>query len=238
MAGAIKTYKLLCEYRFKPSLLFFDVKNQIGDALLKDYKHWNHDGLRVNLNNFENRTVLAIDPNRLILEWDVPDSPGEFQTRFERAFKEYTKKVKVEVYVRSGVRAQSMFPVELKFDELVKITQEKLLPQNKRLFEIVGSQIEDYSYNCITDKEGYKIHVVCGPIRKDEIPLHYQPASLSLDPGEQPKEIKYPDVAFFIDCDCYLNQPKFDALATFLDKAIRMVNLISKEITEYVLGGK
>ncbi len=38
MAVRVQTYKLLCEYRFKPSLLFYDVKNQVGDALFHDYK--------------------------------------------------------------------------------------------------------------------------------------------------------------------------------------------------------
>lgn len=65
MAANVKTYKLLCEYRFKPTLLFYDAKNQIGQALFKDYKHWTHDGLRINL------TILKTEVSWLsiITDW-------------------------------------------------------------------------------------------------------------------------------------------------------------------------
>ena len=124
MAGNLKTYKLLCEYRFKPNLLFYDVKNQIGDVLFKNYKHWTHDGLKINLNNFENRSALAIDHNRFVLEFDIPDTYDEFRTEFARVYKEYTRKVKIEKYLRCGLRMQSMIPTEMHFSELQKLLRE------------------------------------------------------------------------------------------------------------------
>ena len=238
MAVTAKTYKVLCEYRFKPILLFYDVKNQIGDMLFKDYKHWTHDGIRINLNNFENRSALAIDHNRLALEFDVPDSLADFRSKFERAFKEYTKRVKIETYVRLGLRMQSMIPVEFKFNELVKITHENIFSQDKTLREIVGAHVEDYQYNIVSEKDGYKLHTICGPVTKEEIPRWYTPANLVVDPDQPPKEIKYPDVAFFIDCDCYITNPPQDILEGFLDKAIHMVTSATNGIGEYLLGGK
>lgn len=237
MAVRVQTYKLLCEYRFKPSLLFYDVKNNLGNALFSHgYKHWNTDGLRIGLSNFENRSVLAIDHNRLILEVDVPESPEEFRSKFERAFKEYTAKVTVETYLRFGMRTQSMIPVEFKFDELVKITHEKFLREDERLLGIIGAQVDDYMYNVVTEKAGYKLHVICGPVRKVEIPRWYQPANVVIDPGEEPKEIKYPDVALFIDCDCYISAPKSEMVQHFLDNALRITTSVPLEIGEYALG--
>lgn len=234
MAADLKTYKLLCEYRFKPTLLFYDAKNQIGHVLFKDYKHWTHDGLRINLNNFENRSVLAIDHNRLVLEFDVPDSVDEFRTKFDRAFKEYTRKINIENYLRCGLRTQSMIPVEMHFNELVKITQGKFLGHDKELKEIVGNQTDDYQYNIVTEKDGFKLHTICGPVTEEEIPRWYQPANLRLDPGQEPKPIKYPSVAFFIDCDCYINNPSSNILEGFLDKAIRLVSSVNNSINEYI----
>ena len=238
MAVSAKTYKVLCEYRFKPILLFYDVKNQIGDMLFKDYKHWTHDGMKINLNNFENRSALAIDHNRLALEFDMPDSLVDFRSKFERALKEYTKRVRIETYIRLGLRIQSMIPVEFKFNELVKITHEKFFSQDKRLGEVVGAHVEDYQYNIVSEKDGYKLHTICGPVTKEEMPRWYTPANLVVDPDQQPKEIKYPDVAFFIDCDCYITNPSDDVLEGFLDKAIRMVTSTTNGISEYLLGGK
>jgi uncharacterized protein (TIGR04255 family) len=234
MVRNVKTYKLLCEYRFKPILLFYDAKNQIGHALFKDYKHWSHDGLRINLNNFENRSVLAIDHNRLALEFDIPDSYDEFRTEFERAFKEYTKRVKIENYLRCGLRTQSMIPVEMHFSELAKITEGKFLSHEKELLQIVGNQIDDYQYNVVSEREGFKIHVICGPVAKEEIERWYQPAKLILDPGQEPKPIKYPDVAFFIDCDCYVENPESDMWENFLDRAMRLITSINNSINEYI----
>jgi len=234
MEANVKTYKLLCEYRFKPILLFYDVKNQIGHALFKDYKHWSHDGLRVNLNNFENRSVLAIDHNRLALEFDIPDSYDEFRTDLERALKEYTKKVKIEKYLRFGLRTQSMIPVEMHFSELTKITEGKFLSHEKELLQIVGNQVDDYQYNVVSEREGFKIHLICGPVAKEEIGRWYQPANLNLDPGQEPKPIKYPDVAFFIDCDCYVENPDSDMRENFLDRAMRLITSINNAINEYV----
>ncbi|MEW6584964.1 MAG: TIGR04255 family protein [Nitrospirota bacterium] len=234
MEATVKTYKLLCEYRFKPILLFYDVKNQIGHALFKDYKHWSHDGLRVNLNNFQNRSVLAIDHNRLALEFDIPDSYDEFRSDFERAFKEYTKRVKIEKYLRFGLRTQSMIPVEMHFSELTKITEGKFLSHEKELLQIVGNQADDYQYNVVSERERFKIHLICGPVAKEEIGRWYQPANLNLDPGQEPKPIKYPDVAFFIDCDCYVENPDSDMRENFLDRAMRLITSINNGVNEYI----
>jgi len=234
MTPNVKTYKLLCEYRFKPNLLFYDAKNQMGRALFKDYKHWSHDGLRIILNNFENRSVLAIDHNRLALEFDIPDSYDDFRIKFERAFKEYTKRVEIETYLRCGLRTQSMIPVEMHFNELVKITEGKFLARDKDLLQIIGSPISDYQFNIVSEKEGFKIHVICGPVAKEEIERWYQPAKLNLDPDQEPKPVKYSDVSFFIDCDCYVENPRSDMLEKFLDKAIRLATSTNNAINDYV----
>ncbi len=234
MAGNLKTYKLLCEYRFKPNLLFYDVKNQIGNALFRNYKHWTHDGLKINLNNFENRSVLAIDHNRFALELDIPDTYDEFRTEFARAYKEYTRRVQIEKYLRCGFRMQSMISTEMHFSELTRITEGKFLSHEKELLQIVGNHIDDYQYNVISEREGFKIHLICGPVVKEEIGRWYQPASLILDPGQEPKPIKYHDVAFFIDCDCYVENPDPGMLEMFLDRAIRLVTSINNATNEYI----
>ena len=236
MALKPQIYKLVCEYRFKSSLLFYDVKNQIGNLLFHDYKHWTTDGLKIRLSNFENRSVLEFDHSRLTLEFDGLNSTEGFRTMFQRALKEYNQKLKIESYLRCGIRTQSMIPVEFKFNELVKITQGKFFSQSPKLLEIVGDRVEDYMYIIITEKDGYKLHITCGPVKKEEISKWYQPATVDTGPGEHPKEIDYPDVAFFIDCDYYINDPKSNIAENFLDHGLNIVTSIPGNIAEYVLG--
>jgi hypothetical protein len=170
----------------------------------------------------------------LALEVDVPDSFDEFRTKFERALKEYTKRVKIESYLRCGLRTQSIAPVEMHFSELVKITQTKFLPHDKELLEIVGSQIDDYAYNIVTEKGGFKLHTICGPVKKEEMPRWYQPGNFILDPGQELEPIKYPDVAFFIDCDCYIENPQPSIPETFLERGFKIVNSVNKTMNEYI----
>lgn len=232
----MQIYKLLCEYRFKPNLLFYDVKGQIGDALGPDYPHWETDGLRIKLYVVKQRRVLAIEHNRLVLEWDRPDSIENFQTFFVRAYREYTDRVKTEDYRRLGFRAQCMIPVEMKFEELVEISNGKFLSQNPGLRDLLGEKIDDYMYNVLTEKNGRKLHVVCGPVKKAEIPQWFQPASMVQTAEEHTEEIQYPDVAFYMDCDYYINNPTGNDPKDFLDDAIRALTSVTKGLESYVFG--
>jgi hypothetical protein len=237
MAIKPQIFKLWCEYRFKPpSLVYYDVRNEVGGALLDGYKHWSNDGTKITLVNPENRRVLAIEHNRLVLEFDIPDSPDDLESKFNQALKEYTKRVPVKTYIRVGVRMQSMVPLEFKFSEIVAIAKEKLLPNEERLTKIIGSKVTDFMYNVITDNDGASVHLICGPVKKDEIPRWYQSAAMILDPGEKAKEINYPDVALFIDCDYYSDEPKPQTVEGFVGKAVRAVGSITTKIAEHVLG--
>ncbi len=236
MKTKIQIYKLFCDYRFKPSLHYYDVNNRIADVLSNDYKHWTNDGTQVRLTNFENRSAVLIAHNRLGFEIDVPDSPEEFRTKFERALREYTEKVKIDTYTRLGVRTKAMIPLPLKFSELLEITQENMLPQAEPLLKIVGLELDDYMYNVITKHGDCRLHVICGPVQRSEIPRWYTPAEISVDPGETPKEITYSDVSFFIDCDYYVEQPKLEIVERFLDDGIRAITSVPNQIGEYLFG--
>ena len=54
------------------------------------------------------------------------------------------------------------------------------------------------------------------------------------DPGEVPKEIKYPDVALFIDCDWYINEPSLKIADDFFAKGLRTASSIPKQLAMYV----
>jgi hypothetical protein len=111
----------------------------------------------------------------------------------------------------------------------------KLLPGNEALSGIVGATVKDFMYNVITEKEGNTAHVICGPVQKKEISKWYSPAQMMTDPDDELKEINYPDIALFIDCDCYNNEPTPKLAESFFESGLRTVTSISAHLTKHIL---
>lgn len=233
----LKIYKYLCEYRFKPeSLLYYELNNKIGDYLFKDYKHWQTDGKKILLSDFSDRSVLAIEHNRICLEMDIPGGIDIHQKKFEGAWNKYKSEVKVETFFRLGFRLNGLIPVDFDFSELADLTYSKLLCTKPELTNIVGTDLQDYMYNVITKHEGFTVHLICGPVKKKEISNWYSPARLLLSSGEEPLEVEYPDVALWIDCDCYVQQPNDEETQNFYRKAFRTTNDIAIKLNQYLFA--
>lgn len=218
-----------------PTLDFYTHMNQIGSPFTEEYQHWQTTGLKLDFSNPKDRSILAVEHNRLAATIDVPSEPGILETRFERAFKEYRKNVKISRFRRLGVRSISMVAVNFTFDELVDVIKTKLLPNDQALTQIVGETVKDFMYNSVTEKDGNSLHVICGPVQKNEIPKWYQPAGLVSDPTDEIKEISYPDVALFVDCDCYNNEPNQKKAETFFQSGLKTVISIPKQLTNHIL---
>jgi hypothetical protein len=236
MAFELKFYQVTCEYRFAPNLDFYAYLHQIARPFSEDYKHWQTSGLKLNFMNPKDRTSLAIEHNRLAATIDVPTEPGVLVTRFDRAFKEYQKNVKISQFRRVGVRSVSMVDPKFAFEELVGVMRNILLPANEALSQIVGERVKDLTYNIVTEKQGNTVHVVCGPIQKKEISRWYSPAQMITDPGEEMKEIDYPDVALFVDCDCYNDKPTPKLAEDFFQSGLKLATLVPEQLRDLILG--
>jgi hypothetical protein len=227
-------YKIVCELKFNPQLLFYDELNKIADSLLKYYIHWLYDGRKIQMSDYKNRSVLGIEHNRLILEQDIPDSITDFKSKFDIAFKEYSKRVKVNELRRIGLRSQYFMPVEVNFSELVSLTHKKFMLQNETLLDIVGSVTQDYQYNINSKNDDFNVHMFCGPVKKKEIPLWFFPANFVLDENQKQKQIEFPDVAFFADLDCYIENPSSSDLNKFLVKSFEFIPVFIQKMGKYI----
>jgi hypothetical protein len=208
---------------------------QIGSPFTEDYRHWQTTGLKLNFSHPKDRSTLAIEHNRLAATIDVPEDPTILETRFQRAFKEYQKHLKLSQFRRVGVRSVSMVSVKFDFEELVEIVQAKLLPRDDVLSGIVGATVKDFMYNVVTEKEGSTLHVVCGPVAKKEIPRWYNPAAMVTDPDDEVKEISFPDVALFVDCDYYNDKPTAKLAETFFQSGLKTVISTSEQLKTHIL---
>jgi hypothetical protein len=235
MAFDLKFYQVTCEYRFKPTLDFYGHMHQIGAPFTEDYRHWQTTGLKLNFSNPKDRSTLAIEHNRLVATIDVPSEPEILETRFQRAFKEYQKNVSINQFRRLGIRSISMVSVQFAFEELVEVMQTKLLPHDDDLSQIVGITVKDFMYNVVTERAGNTLHVICGPVQKKEISKWYNPAAITADPEDEIKEISYPDVALFIDCDFYNDIPTQKLAGTFFQSGLRSVISIPTQLKKHIL---
>ncbi len=235
MAFELKYYQVTCEYRFTPNLEFYGHMHQIGAPFSEDYKHWQTSGLKLNFMNPRDRSSLAIEHNRLAATIDVPSEVEMIETRFHRALKEYQKTVKINQFRRLGVRSVSMASVNFAFEELVDVVQTKLLPRDDALSRIVGATVKDFMYNVITEKDGSTVHVICGPVQKKEIARWYNPAQMVTDPEDEIKEVAYPDVALFVDCDCYNNEPTPKLAETFFQSGLKTATSIPVQLMKHIL---
>ena len=235
MAFDLKFYQLMCEYRFKPILDYYTYMHKIGAPFSEDYQHWQTSGLKLNFSNPKDRSSLAIEHNRLAATIDVPSTPEMLETRFQRAFKEYQKSVNFNQFRRVGVRSISMVGVKFAFEELVEIMRTKLLPRDEALSQIVGATVKDFMYNVITETDGTTMHVICGPVQKKEISKWYNPVEMVTDPEDEIKEIAYPDVALFVDCDCYNNTPSPKVAETFFQSGLKSVISIPEKLMKHIL---
>lgn len=235
MAFELKFYQVTCEYRFKPNLDFYGRIREIGLPFTEDYQHWQTSGLKLNFSNPKDRSTLAIEHNRLVATIDVPSEPEMLETRFQRVFKEYQKNVKIGQFRRVGVRSISMVSVKFAFDEILEVMQTKLLPSDDVLSQIVGKTVKDFMYNVVTEKDGNTLHVICGPVQKKEISRWYNPTDLVTDPEDELKEISYPDVALFVDCDCYNDTPTAKVAETFFQSGLKTVISIPEQLKKHIL---
>ena len=235
MAFDLKYYQMTCEYRFKPILDYYASMHKIGSPFSDEYQHWQTSGLKLNFSNPKDRSSLAIEHNRLAVTIDVPSTPDMLEARFQRAFKEYQKNVTLSQFRRVGVRSVSMVGVKFAFDELVEIMQTKLLPRDDALSQIVGGMVKDFMYNVVTEKDGTRIHVICGPVQKNEMSKWYNPAAMTIDPEDEVKEITYPDVALFVDCDCYNDKPTPKIVETFYQSGLKTATAIPEQLVKHIL---
>jgi len=208
----------------------------MGENLFKNYKHWRIDGQKILLSDYEKRIVLGIEHNRLVLEYDIPNSIEDFKHKLNLAYREYTKHIDIVDYRRFGMRSQCFMPVEFEFSELVKLTRNKFIPQDEALMKMIGANVEDYQFNINSELKDFKIHMHCGPIRKEEIPRWFTPTVVSHDKDQKPKEIEFPEVAFFSDLDCFVDKPNRNDLEKFIDESIKFLFFFNNEMSEYLKG--
>ena len=260
--GELQLRRLIFEFRFHPSLKYYDQINEMGDQFNRIYPHWQRDWTKIHFTDQAKRSSLLIEHNRIGSHTDMPDNFPDFKKRVWDGVKVYNERVPIEDVRRCGIRGFWLCPVDFDFDELLAIIQDKFYAAKKELGEIIGTKFTDVAYIFVFERDGYNVHLKMGPVKKEEIPRWIPPGSPgeeesesqknvesqdNLDPDEPNQETEHsisddsaksledPDVAIFYDVDCYKEDLRVNDMEIFLDKGYRVAKSVASGITKYLL---
>lgn len=230
-----KVLKIAFEARFaKPSLLFYDKKSTIGNRLMRKFEHWETDGLITILTKPADKTLAAIEHNRVLVAKEFGGNltsssiPEEI---IKNVIDSYSKELSLENLDRVGLRTMICVPLKLKFEELVSITKEKFYPKSKELIGIIGNSYKDTALAVVFELGNINNRLQIGPVKKEELLARVQ---FRFD---YQKEI-LPDVSLFIDFDCFQQNIPTGKADEFITIASENTLSIIEKVAKFTLGTK
>jgi hypothetical protein len=235
--------KIVFQLLYKPTLSFYD---QLFNAAsqLPGYPDWETDSLRVVLKDPTNKCSAAISHNSLTYDQDSANSSIESE-RVSTLLSFAKDKISKVQYTRFGLRQQFICPVEMTPIDLAKVMNVKLNSNTEELTRVIGTNITDLYFKVDSTEDELKYHFFITPVIKNTIPQHLNfnryyhmpPEERAINYGRLLSN--YPDVAIFIDIDCYTDSAlKIEIAQAFYEKAKSISNLKAKKIVEYILASK
>jgi uncharacterized protein (TIGR04255 family) len=227
----MKIRRAMFEMRFNPSLSFFDKMNLIGDALAKDYSEWKTDRVSIGLSDREKKIKILIESGRVAFDSDDFSSAESFFTRIRKGLNTYLQNVIIGDIKRTGIRFKYIIKVDFSFEELVEIMSEKIY--NNKLGLLSDNSYEDLALVINFKKKDFKIHLISGPLKKDEIISRLQPAFI-----EQYDKTLEPDTSIFIDIDCFQENKNLKDIDNFVREGYNISSSIADDFVKYMLEAK
>ncbi|GAH89642.1 unnamed protein product, partial [marine sediment metagenome] len=112
--------RLICEIRFKPTLLYYDVRARLAHGFREDYPDYAYstDGSVLKLFNKEFRKKIILQAWRASIVHFNEANPRSFFKSTQNLLKAYCDQLKVETLGRIGVRFQYLEEMRISFDGL------------------------------------------------------------------------------------------------------------------------
>ena len=240
---APKPSKLIYQVQIKPELGFFDLVRNAA-AQLSGYPDWETDGLSVVLKDTAKRRSLALRHNAVTYDQDT-DDPTDEETGIKQVEEALTY-LKIKSAVRFGFRRFYLASVNGTYDELVALTNLKLLSQDEKLLSLLPPKIEDLFYRIDGSDDKNQYRLMAGPIKRDQIP-QWIPFNKDANFDAKTKEQTYaevlascPEIAVFGDVDVFR---KSDGLAItdatqFVHEARLAADKLMRDLNQYIFSIK
>ena len=163
--------RLICEIRFKPTLLYYDIRAKLAHGLREDYPDYAYstDGSVLKLFNKEFRKKIILQAWRAsIVHFNETDLPSFFKST-QNVLKACCDKLKVKALGRIGVRFQYLEQKQISFDGLRETIKRSFYKDTMDEIIAPDGKTTDIACHMFFEERGYKHNLVFGPVSRDEI---------------------------------------------------------------------
>jgi hypothetical protein len=206
--------KVALEARMKPDLHRFSMLHQAA-ADVKGYPDWQTGFNRVRLLDRKVHRGITITSHEIIYIQDSGEEPTAKALTPQAG--ELFQRLQVATLTRMGHRRWYLVPLEMSFQEAVDLFHLRYYPADDPA-RALGHQIQDVLYRVDTsDEDGWKWHITFAPVpRSQAIGLIRYDFEAHWSAGEARNAAtqvldRLPEVALFVDLDCYRDSPDMPA---------------------------
>jgi hypothetical protein len=138
---------------------------------ISGYKDWLTTGLAVTLQDFDERTSFTLAHSFFAYSRDMnpKEGPEPDAKRIAEIVQKIPPPLELDRFERLGLRCWFLYPVEMKFDQLVYVVGDKFLVQSKEIKEGICPSPTDVAYHVHFNDGDLKVKLRAGPIVRDEL---------------------------------------------------------------------
>ncbi|WKZ70477.1 MAG: hypothetical protein QY331_04320 [Melioribacteraceae bacterium] len=167
----IKDYiikKVIFEVRYFP-LLSFSSKNFNGlQKFTKEFTRFDVQDRLIELSNDENYKKLLVSWNKLAFTTENVKSLDEANRQINKYCLSVLDDLKVDYYLRTGLRVMYLIPTDSTFEELIEY-YEKIINFDADAFNGFGNIVDIGTLALTLSKEKSKANLSCGPMKDEEV---------------------------------------------------------------------
>lgn len=221
----------IIELRFKASLPFFQLRAEIGKPLEKLFKDWRFDPVTLKFFDIEKYQTASLECKRISIT-SLNQSSDDFKNLTTKVISGYFKALPIDKLIRYGYRKIFSAPLEVKFDEVVKLFHDKIYPKNEEFKNIFTEGFSDVAFLGNFTRDSFSFHFQAGPVTKDECIKRMEPHN-PFKVKNKDKEIT--DISLFLDTDCYKENVSADNYTTLLEDSFKLTDTIQQDFIKYTI---
>lgn len=199
-----RLYKSIYQVRFDKKLSFFEKLSQLSGSV-DDFEFWEYSNTSLTLRDRVKHLNLSFSNGDCSVSIDSSDDSLEIERKL---ICEIEKNFDISSFIRVGHRRFFLVKIDFSFEDLVQVLSVRLA--NADTGKVIPGSLQDLRYTFVTEGEDFEYHIVVGPVRQNEIARHIgtEPRNFQSNDDLHVFTSKHPEIALFIDVDCYTSDKK------------------------------
>jgi len=192
--------RLICEIRFKPTLLYYDIRVKLAHELREEYPDYaySRDQSILKIFNKQFRKKIVLQAWRAAIVYLNETNPPSFFDSTQKILKKYCDQLKVKALDRIGIRFQYLEEKQISFEELRETIRKVFYKDTMDEIIAPDEKTTDIACHVFFEERGYKHNLLFGPVSRDGILQRFWDEDFKAEDRKQ-----LPRVALLVDVDCY-----------------------------------